>query len=126
MFKVKDLMARELVVVKKDTPITDAMKLLIEHKITGIPVVSDDNKLLGVISEKDMLALVMDASLGNMPVSEFMTSKVTTFDEDDDLQKACECLIKSSFRRLPILSKGKLVGILSRRDVIKFILKLRE
>jgi CBS domain-containing protein len=55
-----------------------------------------------------------------------MTRDVKCFEEDDSLTDVCECLIDSPFRRVPILSGGKLVGIVSRADIIKFILRIRR
>ena len=52
-----------------------------------------------------------------------MTTSVTTFDEDEDLIAICECLVQKNFRRVPILSEGKLVGIISRKDLIRYILE---
>ena len=92
-----------------------------ERKITGLPVVSDDMSLRGIISEKDVLKLLYDPNTEEGIVADFMTREVTSFDENDELVLICEKLISNNFRRVPILSKGKLAGIISRHDIIKFI-----
>ena len=56
-------------------------------------------------------------------VEDFMTKEVISFDQQEDLIAVCECLIKNHFRRIPIVSQGKLTGIISRRDIIKYILE---
>lgn len=126
MFKAKQIMTADIACVKKDTPVYEAMKILVDKGVTGLPVVSDDMRLLGIISEKDMLQLLYETRVDKMLVGDLMTSEVATFDEEDDLVDICECLIKRNFRRVPIVSQGKLVGIISRRDVIKYILKVRK
>lgn len=79
-----------------------------------------------MVSEKDMLKLLYNPEAEPSSAAEIMTRKVVSFDENDDLFDVCECLINNNFRRVPIVSKGKLVGVISRRDIIKFILKLRK
>jgi len=126
MFKAKQIMTTDIVCVKRDTPVYEAMKILVDKGVTGLPVVSDDMRLLGIISEKDLLQLLYETRVDKMRVEDLMSKEVASFDEEDDLVDICECLIKRNFRRVPILSKGKLVGIISRRDVIKYILKVRK
>lgn len=125
MFKVRDLMTRDIVTVRQDTPVYDAMRVLVDNDITGLPVVGDDMTLLGIVTEKDMLRLLYEEHVENQPVERFMTRAVVSFGEDDTIIDVCECLINNNFRRVPILSDGKLVGILSRGDIIKYILALR-
>ena len=126
MFKATETMTRDLITVTEETPVYDAMKILVDSSITGLPVVSSDNHLLGMVSEKDMLSLLYGTGNKYSLVSEVMTREIVSFDENDDLIDICECLIKNHFRRVPILSGSKLVGVISRRDIIKFILSLRK
>ena len=126
MLKAKSIMAQNVISVKEDTPIFEAVEIILENKITGLPVVSDDMRLVGIISEKDVLKLLYDPNTEEGIVADFMTREVTYFDEDDELVLICEKLISSNFRRVPILSEGKLTGIISRHDIIKFIMKIRK
>ena len=126
MFKLRDVMTKDPTTVRRDTPIYDAMRTLVDQGITGMPVVEDDMTLVGVVSEKDMLRLLYEESLTNAEVQEFMSHDVVAFDQDDELIDACECLINNHFRRVPVLSEGKLIGIVSRADIIRYILKLRK
>lgn len=126
MLKIKTIMVANPITVRKDTPIREAMQILIDNGITGLPVVDDENHLLGIVSEKDMLILLYENRSCGGVVADFMTREVVFFDEDDDLVDLCEGLIQASFRRVPILSQGKLVGIVSRTDLIRHILKIRK
>jgi CBS domain-containing protein len=127
MLKAKDIMTEDVVSVKKDTPIYKALELLAKHNISGIPVVRDDTVLVGVLSEKDVLSLFYaHEDDEEKTVSDFMTQPAVHFDEDESLLDVCDCLANNYFRRVPVTSQGKLVGIISRKDVIDYILQLRR
>ncbi len=121
MFTVKDVMSNELVTVFPETPIYDAVRLMVNKNVTGLPVVDEDMNLIGIISEKDVLCLLADDLSGS--VADFMTTDVISFTESDDLIKVCESLVEHNFRRVPIVSGQKLVGLITRRDIIKYILE---
>jgi CBS domain-containing protein len=126
MLKAKDIMTENVVSVKKDMPIYEALELLAKYNITGIPVVREDMILVGVLSEKDVLRLFYaheDEEEGT--VNDFMTQPAVHFDEKESLLDICDCLMNNYFRRVPVTSGGKLVGIISRKDVINYILQLR-
>jgi len=124
MLKAKDLMTENVISVQKETPIYDALELLLENNITGIPVVRSDMTLIGVLSEKDVLTLFNTIEEGeNKTVSDFMTQPAIHFDEDEGLQEVCDCLTNNYFRRIPVTSEGKLIGIITRSDIIKHILQ---
>ncbi len=127
MLKAKDIMTENVVSVKKDTPIYEALELLAKYNITGIPVVREDMILVGVLSEKDVLRLFY-AHEGEeeKTVNDFMTQPAVHFDEEESLLDICDCLMNNYFRRVPVTSGGKLVGIISRKDVINYILQLRR
>ena len=121
MFHAKDIMTKEVSTVRQDAKITDVIRLLAQKKITGVPVVSDDMRLLGVVTEKDILrTLRYDQNIKGKSAADLMTSEIISFDENDSLMEVFENLVENEFRRVPILSEGILVGIVSRRDIIEF------
>ena len=121
MFYAKDIMTKEVSTVRKDAKITDVIRLLAQKRITGVPVVSDDMRLLGMVTEKDILrTLRYDQNIKGKTAADLMTSEVVSFDENDSLTEVFENLVEYEFRRVPILSEGILVGIVSRRDIIEF------
>jgi len=126
MFKVKEIMKTDVLTVKRKTGIYEAIHTLVENNITGLPVVNDDMTVAGIISEKDVLRLLYDMEDKPGNVEDFMTKDVVCFDEEESLIDITEHLIRHDFRRVPILKEGKLVGILSRKDVIACILRLRH
>lgn len=126
MFKAKDVMKTDLTTVDRHTPIHEAIRILVENNITGLPVVNDDMSLAGIISEKDMLELLYNIEDKPGNVEDFMTREVVCFDQEDSLIDITESFMAGNYRRVPIVADGRLVGIISRKDVISYILKLRH
>lgn len=126
MFNAKDVMKTNLMTVGRQTPIHKAIRILVENNITGLPVVNDDMSLAGIISEKDMLGLLYNIEDKPGNVEDFMTEEVVCFDQEDSLIDITESFMANNFRRLPIVADGRLVGIISRKDIIAYILKLRR
>ena len=123
MLKAKDIMTKRVISVKTDTPIYDALKLIASYGISGLPVVDNDLTLVGIVSEKDVLSLFYNNDDDEITVNDFMTQPPIFFDENESLLDICDFLRKNIFRRVPITSEGKLIGIISIRDVIEYILQ---
>jgi CBS domain-containing protein len=122
MVKAKDIMSRKVTTVHEYANIMDVIKLLVERNVTGVPVVDDADRLLGMVTEKDVLTLLLyDPNVKGKTVTDLMTTEIVHFDEDENLMTIFESLVQRNFRRVPILSEGRLVGIVSRRDIIKFL-----
>ncbi len=127
MAKAKDIMSECVVSVTKETPMYEVAQLLSLNNISGIPVVDDEMAVQGIITEKDVLDLyhVMKYT-ENRTVNSSMSHEVTSFDVEDDLDDICICLRDNVFRRVPITEDGKLVGIISRRDLILHVIAARK
>jgi len=123
MHETRTIMSKDVVTVHPDTPIATVIDLLGEHDITGIPVVDAEGRLVGIITEKDVMGLPLGRGEVSGRAEDYMTRDVVSFDENEDVIAICECLVNHDFRRVPILSHGKLVGIISRRDLIKYIVE---
>ena len=123
MFETKTIMTTDVIVVKRHTPLSKVVEILVDNNITGLPVINDDRTLAGIISEKDVLSLVYDSEDDSAKVEDFMTKDVVSFEQSEDLIAICECLVNNNFRRVPIVADGKLVGVISRKDIIKYILE---
>jgi len=127
MIPVKEIMTTEIVTVTEETPIYEALNLLSEHEISGMPVLDADRQLVGMLTEKDVLSILINPKLSvDATVGQYMSRKVVSFLEDDDVIKVCKFFISVPLRRVPIVKNGKLVGIVSRHDIVKLILKLRH
>ncbi len=119
----QDVMKCGLLTVRRQTPIYEAIEILTTRNITGLPVVDEYMSLVGIVSEKDVLRLISDPDVRAGNAEEFMTEEVVSFNNDDSLYDVCDCLVNNNFRRVPILERGKVVGIVSRSDIIVHILK---
>ena len=127
MLTAKHIMNKDVIKVTKDTPIFQSMELIVKHRITGIPVVENDMSVVGMISEKDLLHLFHNQQdLEEKTVDDFMTQPVMSFDENENMLDVCNLLAKQIFRRVLITSEGKLVGIISRADIIEHIVKTKQ
>jgi CBS domain-containing protein len=119
---VKDLMATSLVTLRPSMSIYDAIELLLKNNISGACVVDDQKHLLGVLSEKDCLHIFASGALHQLPnaiVADYMSKEVTTVEPDAGLFTVAEMFLKNTFRRIPVVEGGKLMGQVSRRDVLQ-------
>ena len=122
MLKARDIMTENAVSVKEDTPIYEAVKLLVEHNISDMPVVEDDMTLVGILSEIDLVTLHYSNENDGKIVGDFMTQPPIYFDENDSVKDVSDFLVKNLFRRVPITSGKKVVGIISIKDVLESII----
>ena len=125
MLEAKDIMTKKVVCITQDTLVVDAIRLMAKNNITGVPVVEDDMTLLGIISEQDVLRLFHTYDdEKDRTVYDFMTHPAVHFEQDEPLLDVCYCLRDNSIRRVPVTSNNKVVGVISRSDILKCILKL--
>ncbi len=125
--KVRDFMAADLVTVRPEMLASEAMVLLLEHKISGMPVVDESGKLVGVLSERDCLKTLVDSQYFEMPsplVRDLMSTDLTTVGANAGILDVAELFLHHRFRRLPVLEDDQLVGQISRRDVLRAIRSL--
>lgn len=121
---VADIMATRLITFTPDMNIHEAIRVLLDKRISGAPVVDADGTLVGVLSKKDCLKIVFSSQYYDDwggPVSDFMSTSVDTMDADMDLVSAAQLFLASHFRRFPVLRDGKLVGQVSRYDILKIL-----
>lgn len=119
----KDIMSTEIVQATEKTTIEEALKILINYRITGLPVVDQAGKMTGVVSEYDLLSQIskskkMDTKVFNEKI--LYSKKVDAIAEDTPLSTIMKEFIDTKYRRLPVVDRdGKLVGIITRRDLMR-------
>ena len=121
---VKNYMITRLITLTRDMDVYFAIGLLLKNRISGAPVIDDNNNLVGILSEKDCLRIFANGSLYDMPggtVSNFMTDVVSTVKPNSDLFSVADVFLQHNFRRMPVVKGKKLVGQISRRDVLRAI-----
>jgi len=120
--KVGDYMATQLVTFHRDDNVVKAMGELLDKKISGAPVVDSEGNLVGILSEVDLMEIVIqdsyyDESMGI--VADYMQPDVDVVDPDTDIYTLAERFHKEHRRRYPVVKNGRLVGQISRRDVLR-------
>jgi CBS domain-containing protein len=119
MLTAESIMTTDLVTISPEMLIKDAIELLIQKQISGLPVTDNQGRIIGVITEFAMLAMVYDREVQNQPVGQHMTREVFTVESTDPLSRIADLCIVHRVRRLPVMRDGKLVGLIARRDVLK-------
>ncbi len=114
MISAKDVMNREVISFREDTAIDEVAQTLTDRKITGAPVLGADGEVVGIVSEVDVFSRKGDTA------KDIMSPNVISITEDTTIVEAAALLAGERIRRLPVLSKGKMVGLLSRSDVLEF------
>lgn len=120
--KVSDYMARRLVTFSPETNVVEAMAMMLKHKISGAPVVDGLGALVGVLSEVDVMEIVVqdsyyDESMGI--VADYMQTKIDVVSPEDDIYYVSRRFHHEHRRRFPVVKNGRLVGQISRRDVLR-------
>ena len=120
---VSDYMTKKLITLKPDQSVSEVMETLIKNKISGGPVVNENNELLGIISEGDCIKQISDSKYYNLPINNatvenHMVKNVETIAGNLNIFDAAKQFIDSKRRRFPIVENGKLVGQISQKDIL--------
>ena len=113
VMRVVDVMTTNVITITEQQTKQQAARLLSQHRISGLPVVNNEQMVVGVITEYDVI------SKEGRTVGEIMTRGVISVTPDTDLEEVGHLLIHKNIKRLPVLDQGKLVGIVSRADLVK-------
>ncbi|WP_350343428.1 CBS domain-containing protein [Proteinivorax tanatarense] len=147
--KVLEVMNKEVVSISKDASVEEATKLMIEKSVGGLPVVDGENKVVGMITEKDLLTrhkefvpppyvdilgafvYLEDPTRANerlkkslsSSIEDVMSTPVFSVNPEDDVQLVLGFMVEQGFNRIPVEEEEKLVGIVSRGDILKGLAK---
>lgn len=145
---VHNIMTKDVIAVTADTPISEIAELLFDHNLTGMPVLDEDRHVVGVITEYDLMSrsehihlptymnLLRQLGSGNKHVSgaiekiqrlkanDVMTGEVVTVSPYLEVEKAAEIFVSQHINPLPVVESGRLVGIISRADIVKLFKRI--
>ncbi len=146
MLKAKDIMTKEVVTVKLETTIAELARLLMKMQISGAPVVDDKEKLIGIVTENDLIGKnsrlhiptilrLFDAyiplgmskmesdirKMASSTVEDICTKEIITVDEEASVEYIATIMTEKRIHILPVVGEGKLVGIIGKKDLIKGI-----
>ena len=138
---IKDIMQRDLTSLAEHTTLLEAIALLAAHKAGGLPVLNDDGKVVGFISEKDILRAAIPGYFGYMddnfampdmdklksrisrvgkePVCDYMNKDTIVFEEKETVSNAMVTLFKKNVRIAPVVKDNSLVGVVNREEILK-------
>lgn len=140
----KAIMTKNVIAVKKHTSTEEIARLLWENRISGVPVIDDSNRVVGIVSEGDLIYQVETmsptssywenpkkfqmerAKINAKNAAEIMATEVVVAEEDTSVEEIATTMVERHVKRMPIVNKGKLVGIVTRQDVVETLLKSTE
>lgn len=114
-----DIMSRPVISVYGDTPVAEAVVLLTQHGFASLPVVNDDDQVVGIISESDALASGWASDGRTAIVEALMTTPVEVAAPDTDVAELARRILAGRLWSIPIVQHGVLVGVVSRRDLLR-------
>ena len=129
--QVRDYMSKKLVTFHPEQSMDEAIGCMLKKRISGGPVVDDDNNLVGIISEGDCLKEVVKGKYNNSPnhtgkVKDHMSEDVKTIRPDLNIFEAAQMFLYLKLRRFPVMEHGKLLGQISQRDVMHAVQNLKN
>ena len=128
---VSDYMTKKLITFKLEQSIEDVIDTLIVNKISGGPVVNENNELIGIISEGDCMKQISDCRYHNLPIQKrhtvenAMVREVETIDGNMNIFDVASKFLSFKRRRFPIVENGKLIGKISQKDILKAAMQLK-
>ena len=123
---VRDYMDTVVQTLNPETQILDAVDFLLAKHVTGAPVVDEQNRVAGILTEKDCLNLLaagLDADMPQGSVADFMTKEVQTIPPSMNVYFCAGLFMNTTVRRFPVVENGKLVGAITRFDILRAIQK---
>ncbi len=124
---VADYMTKKMVTLSQETHVIDAIKKLLEHKITCAPVVDSKGHMLGMFSEKDGMKVFLDSVYNqgmSGKVGDYMTTETVSVDASSSIVDLAEKFQKSSVRSIPVFEDSVFVGVISRTDVLRALVAI--
>jgi len=121
--KAADIMTTNVITAKKNMVLTDIIALLLRWHISALPIVDDEDIIVGIVSEIDLVNLTFDGNAADTIAEEVMVTDIVSFSPNTELADLVQSFSKRHLRRVPIIDKGKVVGIVSRRDILREMLR---
>jgi CBS domain-containing protein len=118
MAYVRDVMRKEFVAAKINESVQRISKILMEKKVSNVPVIDEHEELVGVVSEQDIIKAMGSENIAKMTAKDIMTKDVLSVKESDCLEYVSKIFVEKPYRRLPVTRDKKVVGVVTREDII--------
>ena len=122
MAVIRDIMTKIVISVRPEATLMDAVKTLTKHHLSGAPVVTKEGRVIGFISEPNLMEVLFDQRVRTDSVTKHMSSSVHVLDAQDPLSTAASIFTTFGIRRLPVVANGRFVGVVTRRDLLAYSL----
>ena len=126
MLHARDIMTTHVVTVRVDDTVDRAITLMVKHRISGLPVLDEEGRPVGIVSEFDLLELICEGQTGQDKVCHYMSGGLFSVAEDDSWVTLADMFREKHVRRLPVLQGRNLVGIVTRHDLMHAIRDARQ
>ena len=122
--KASEIMQRPVLATTPQASVRDIAAQIVMNEISGMPVTEKTGEIVGVITEADILGALLDGKkLENLTAQDIMSADPITVDMDTPMNEVMKRIEENGVLRLPVTSRGKVVGIISRRDIIRSVLE---
>ncbi|MET1125218.1 MAG: CBS domain-containing protein [Archaeoglobaceae archaeon] len=118
--EIEEIMERNVVTVEADATLGDAVETMFEKGVGGCPIVDDEDRVVGIITERDILRYLAKDRYYSEPVGKYATRKVVTIKPRDTIRDAMKIMIEKRLRRLPVIDDGLLVGMITVREILRY------
>ena len=122
----RDIMTTQVMTVQPTTTIKEAMKLLVGIEISGLIVTDQDANILGVVTERDLMVAFDFLQEIKAPIRDYMNTHIVSVTEETPVEEISKLLVQGDIRRVPVVKDNKVIGVISRRDILKCILKTHD
>jgi CBS domain-containing protein len=123
---VRNRMSRPAVTIRQDADFQKALALMQDGKLRRLPVVNDDDQLVGIVVERDLLVAAMRYLQSRVEIADVMTRNVVTVGPDTDLNEVARTMLERKIGGLPVLEHGRVVGIITESDIFKRFVELQS
>jgi CBS domain-containing protein len=118
--EISSIMEEDVIALREEDSITDAIKMMLQGNVGGFPIVSGDNKVIGIVSERDFVGLVANVITGKK-VADFMSRDVVSVKPDTTVEEAARVMVSNDFRRVPVVHEGVMIGIVTTSDIVNYL-----
>jgi CBS domain-containing protein len=118
--EISSIMEEDVITLHEGDSIDDVIKMMLKGNVSGFPIVNDENKVIGIVSERDFIGLVANVITGKR-VADFMSHDVVSVRPDTKIEDAARVMIINDFRRLPIVHEGVMIGVVTTSDIVNYL-----
>ena len=118
--EISSIMEEDVIALHEGDSISDVIKMMLSGNVSGFPIVNEESKVIGIVSERDFISLVANIITGKR-VADFMSRNIVSVRPDTKVEDAARVMISNDFRRLPIVHEGVMTGVVTTSDIVKYL-----